>query len=796
MGATNIQIPRDCMPPCVFIVMAVFRPDPARLREQLHSIAAQSHDHLHLVAVIADTRSDALVTRLAEEAGLACTLLPCTAELDAVRAFEAGLTRAMTLIDTAIDTGLDMGTDAKDPAPLIALADQDDIWHPDRLARGVAVLTQSGAALVHSDARLVGADGTTVLHHSMFACEKRHKRPGLRGLLYRNNITGMTCLMRPALLRLALPFPPQSGVHFYHDLWLGLLAAATGGVQLIEAPLVDYRQHADNVVGAVDRRTRPAKTGRLPPLMWLRREAAAYGLARYLAQATQHRLAEAIADGRLTEATVTTRPLRPFVQRLRGAGAHLWDATRLGLSGHFRLARIAAGFAIVNMARLIWSLRETMKDGFAKTLGSFDAKLYSLSPGVEPPQGPDTPDIPDKPTPHENLIDTRKEPAWTPVFSADTPALTVLVPTLNPTEVFAGIVTALDIGLGLAARGHHVRFVATDLPISSPEVSLRFLQSRLTPHATAAGAGGRVSVHCGLSTPALPAHRDDVFMATAWWSAHVAEKLIRRHGFTRQTFLYLIQDYEPNFYAWGPEFADARASYDFNFIPVFNTTLLRDYFHEQGYGFAGPDALAFHPSINIDRYASGAHTGRPGGPRRLAVYGRPEVARNMYTTAIEALARFITREGLGPQEIELVSIGLSHAPVTLPGGLVLNSLGKLPWGDYPDYLRSIDVGLALMYSPHPSHLPLEMAAAGVQVVTNEFGPKDLSMMSRAIRSTQAHAPAVADALSDAWHADKPTPQDRRIDLTRLGQDIGQMTDRLSARLTPLIGAIENKTGTE
>jgi hypothetical protein len=46
--------------------------------------------------------------------------------------------------------------------------------------------------MVHSDTRLVAEDGETVLQKSVFAFERRHRNPGLRGLLYRNNITGMT----------------------------------------------------------------------------------------------------------------------------------------------------------------------------------------------------------------------------------------------------------------------------------------------------------------------------------------------------------------------------------------------------------------------------------------------------------------------------------------------------------------------------------------------------------------------------------------------------------------------------
>lgn len=756
--------------------MAVFRPDPGHLAAQLGSIAAQSHDNLRLVAVIADTSSGDLVAQLASEAGLTdSVIVPCDTELDAVRAFEAGLWQAQNLAE-----------DMDGPEPLIALCDQDDIWHPDRLARGVETLNRTGAQLVHSDARLVGADGTTVVQPSMFRFERRHRRPGLRGILYRNNITGMTLLMRARVMRLALPFPAQSGVHYYHDLWLGLIAAASGGVALIDEALVDYRQHGFNAIGAVDRQAGwlRGKGRRLPDAMWLRREAASYALARYLAQSAWNRLTDATADGRLPPEALQIRPLRGYMRRLRGGGGHLWDAGKLALTGHLGLARIAAGFAVVSLGRVGWALREALGHGLSRAIGNFDERLFSLSPGVKPvpSQSADGPVA--RPVAHDSLIDTRKTPRWTPDFTAPQPALTVLVPTLNPTEIFAGVVTALDIGLGLAARGHHVRFVATDLPVSSQAASHSFLRHRLTTGAVARGAGERISLACGVKSGSVPAHRDDVFLATAWWSAHVADTLIRRHDLSQTRFFYLIQDFEPNFYAWGSEYADAMASYEFDFEPIFNTTYLRDHFAARGFGFATPEALAFHPAIDIARYARGTRPPQAAGtPRRLAVYGRPEVPRNMYATAIEALARFITAENLGPQDIELVSIGLSHAPVRLPGGLELTSLGKLPWEQYPGYLLGTDLGLSLMYSPHPSHPPIEMAAAGVRVVTNSFGPKDLSHLSPALLSAPGTARALARALSHAWALPPVEPEARSIDLTALGQPLEAMLDQLSDRLS-------------
>lgn len=749
----------------VCVVLAVFRPDRTYLSRQIASLAGQRRRPDLLVAVIADTASSDIVAGLCAQHGLPLHLSLPAAPLDSVNAFQHGLQEAL---------------DHTPEASVYALCDQDDIWHPDRLEAGLAALAANpGAGLAHSDARLIDAEDR-LLHPSLFRYERRLRAPGLRGLLYRNSVTGMTALVRRRVVALALPFPRQSGVYFYHDLWLALVAEATGGIALIRRPLVDYRQHPGNAVGAVDRGAGTAGWRRRIDMAWLRREAAAYGLARYLAISLDHRIRQ--AGGAETDRLA---PLRAYTRRLRGPGRHLLDMLRHGLTGHRGMARLAAGHAVISSGRIFWALRHALSEGLTAAARTFDDRLFALSPGVQPlasqPEtGRDT-----RPQPAAELIDSRKTARWTPDFTDPHPSITVLVPTLNPSEIFAGIATAIDLGLDLAAAGHPVRFIATDLPVAAPPASLAFLTRRLTPAQHDAGAAGQLSLHCGVTRPRIPAHREDRFVATAWWTAILARKLIAGHGFLWHRYLYLIQDFEPGFYPWGTEHADALASYDDDFIPLFNSTLLRDHFAAQGFAFAGPQAAAFRPAIDVARHAATPRPARrPGDPRRIVLYGRPEVARNLFPTAVEALQLFLSDTGLSPAEVTIDSVGLRHPPVLLPGGHRIVSRGKLPYEDYPGYLASADIGLSLMLSPHPSHPPLEMAAAGARVVTNGFGAKDLSRLSPAILSAPPAPKDLAAALAQAWRLPPPAGAERRIDLSPLGDPLDACLRRLSPHLLP------------
>jgi hypothetical protein len=73
-----------------------------------------------------------------------------------------------------------------------------------------------------------------------------HSGRAFDALLRRNLATGATLAFRRSLLQDVTPFPPE----WVHDEWLAIIAAAVGGVDCLEQPLIDYRQHGGNQIGA------------------------------------------------------------------------------------------------------------------------------------------------------------------------------------------------------------------------------------------------------------------------------------------------------------------------------------------------------------------------------------------------------------------------------------------------------------------------------------------------------------------------------------------------------------------
>ena len=75
-------------------------------------------------------------------------------------------------------------------------------------------------------------------------------------------------------------------------------------------------------------------------------------------------------------------------------------------------------------------------------------------------------------------------------------------------------------------------------------------------------------------------------------------------------------------------------------------------------------------------------------------------------------------------------------------GRSLRLIPRSSQAEYAELLRSADVGLSLMYTPHPSLPPIEMAAAGMPTVTNTYENKDAAALAGISANLIAAEPTV------------------------------------------------------
>ncbi len=134
--------------------------------------------------------------------------------------------------------------------PYVAFADQDDVWHPDKLKKLMAAASKQDTGLpllLHHDLTVVD-ENLRRIHPSFW--EFTHLNPNattLPELLMQNNVTGCACLMNRPLVELSLAMPKEA---IMHDGWVALVASSFGHIIPLQESLILYRQHARNQIGA------------------------------------------------------------------------------------------------------------------------------------------------------------------------------------------------------------------------------------------------------------------------------------------------------------------------------------------------------------------------------------------------------------------------------------------------------------------------------------------------------------------------------------------------------------------
>lgn len=138
-------------------------------------------------------------------------------------------------------------------APYLMFCDQDDVWFPEKIERQYARLHhlqethgETTPLLVHSDLVVVDQD-KNLLSLSFQELRGFHVKQEKQAYLLDNVVTGCATAFNRAAAQLAFPAPLHA---MQHDRWLALVCAWFGHIGTIPYPLVLYRQHGQNLLGA------------------------------------------------------------------------------------------------------------------------------------------------------------------------------------------------------------------------------------------------------------------------------------------------------------------------------------------------------------------------------------------------------------------------------------------------------------------------------------------------------------------------------------------------------------------
>lgn len=322
--------------------------------------------------------------------------------------------------------------------------------------------------------------------------------------------------------------------------------------------------------------------------------------------------------------------------------------------------------------------------------------------------------------------------------------LNLLVPALSQQNVFGGIATALALFDSLRKSYQNARIILTDeqnfCHADNPayvDWIIQSLDDKEIEGLTIVSAGDRYG-------KTLSVGPRDRFIATAWWTASLAKSIqnwqyISYSLPTIPPYIYLIQDFEPGFYPWSSRYILAEATYSNpgNTTIIFNTTILKKFFENEGYNF--DHTYVFEPCLNERLLAMRSQAMKQVRRKRILVYGRPSIERNAFAVIIMALCVW-TANSSESIDWEFISVGESHAEIDLSNGKKLISKGKLSLEEYAFEMGKSSLGISLMISPHPSYPPLEMVSFGMKVITNQYKNKNLSEFSTNIISLTSVSP--------------------------------------------------------
>lgn len=212
------------------------------LREQLDSIAAQTRPPDELV-ICDDGSTDAtreIITDFAASAPFPVHFHINERNLGSTKNFERAIAFCV--------------------GDYIALGDQDDVWLPAKLAQLEAEFDRApNVGLIFTDAEVVDEAarpaGYTLwekLPIRPAELKRLRSRRAIDELLEGSTVTGATMAFRGRFKDLLLPIP--TGLPIIHDAWIAILVAAVSEVLPFAPPLVSYRQHVEQQVGAKERK--------------------------------------------------------------------------------------------------------------------------------------------------------------------------------------------------------------------------------------------------------------------------------------------------------------------------------------------------------------------------------------------------------------------------------------------------------------------------------------------------------------------------------------------------------------
>lgn len=299
--------------------------------------------------------------------------------------------------------------------------------------------------------------------------------------------------------------------------------------------------------------------------------------------------------------------------------------------------------------------------------------------------------------------------------------INLVTDSVGPSSLFGGVGTAIIVASLWAKKTNstlriitrtekpHTNAVASVLKANKLELEIN-VEFEYSPH---------------FNANAVSISSKDLFLATSWWTARSLLNTV-----PAERIVYLLQEDERMFYPYGDDHLECSKTLAAPFALVLvNSNILCQHLTNGGHAIQKPAAkyLSFEPAFT---YSPRNVSTKPREKYKLFFYARPNNPRNLYYTGLDLLNKAVQRGVLDARKWELHAVGKGSEELSFDSDFSTFNHSPMPWAEYVEFLKGMDAGFSLMYTPHPSYPPLDMAATGVPVLTNRFGIKtDLKMYS-------------------------------------------------------------------
>ena len=343
------------------------------------------------------------------------------------------------------------------------------------------------------------------------------------------------------------------------------------------------------------------------------------------------------------------------------------------------------------------------------------------------------------------------------------PRISIVTDSINKGSLFGGVGTSMILAaLLVRQRGARLRVITRTEPAHTAN-----LHDVLSLYGLAIDDEVEFAfAHVHAPQAAVNVFADELFITTSWWTTESALAAI-----APSHVLYVLQEDERMFYPAGDDqLRCARTLAHDGVHVVVNTQGLLDHLVGSGLPHLARSARAFEPAFPPTVYRPQPHGA--GGKRRLMFYARPNHLRNLFYFGLEVLDRAIAQGVIDTSVWEIHFVGAHIPAVTLCDGTAPVCHEQLAWTDYAALAGTIDVAFSLMFTPHPSYPPLDLAASGAVVVSNRHGNKqDLSHYCENILLAEPNLPSMLATLRDALAlACDDTERTRRFERRRMQTD--------------------------